>query len=366
MLSSPFLETIISLILIILIFSILVTCVQEGYVSITKARGKMLQFAIGEILNDQFNKNFAYLLYQHPQVDLLKRKQGELPSYIGSEIFARSLIDLIAKESTEVIYENIDGVIVKKVKLIQPIIQKTGVFAGIEMNLTQSQINNPDLINLAQRFKLGAESLQYSDLRKLLLSFYSNSLNDTGQESVQSLRLQIENWYNSYMDRVTGWYKRKVRMNLFLAAALVTMTFNLNFITLSKNIYADTKLRNSLTHTAESMSREENPIARIQNQLTRDSLVLKDIDVDALAGTELPIGWKITIKDVGAEGKSWLGVASSYVTYFFKNHFKPVNIFGWLIFILTLSLGAPFWFDVLKKLVNMRNSGIAPQQKANA
>jgi hypothetical protein len=46
----------------------------------------------------------------------------------------------------------------------------------------------------------------------------------------------------------------------------------------------------------------------------------------------------------------------------------PQDVGGWLLKIigltittLAVSLGAPFWFDVLKNLANMRSTGPAPQ-----
>jgi hypothetical protein len=364
MLNSPILETVLSLVLVIFIFSVLVTCVQEGFVTITKSRGKMLEFAIGEVLNDKFNKNFAYLLYQHPQVDLLRKKQGELPTYIDAETFTRALIDLIAKESTETIYEESPDKksMIKKERFTQPALERAALLAQGERLAGK----DPATVSLADRFRLGAESLQYSDLKKLVLSFIANTTKKDGVENIEELKTQIQNWYNAYMDRVTGWYKRKVRKNIFLAAAIVTLFFNLNFITLSKTIHADTKLRKTLVAIADSVSKEEKPISALQERIKKDSAALGDINPDALVGVELPIGWKISVTDAGTEGRTWLGRIFRFIGYFFENHFNFKNITGWLIFILCLSLGAPFWFDVMKKLVNIRNAGISPQKKTGA
>ncbi len=49
-----------------------------------------------------------------------------------------------------------------------------------------------------------------------------------------------------------------------------------------------------------------------------------------------------------------------YVT---KNAAKLSSILGFLITALALSLGAPFWFDLLKKLISIRSSGVNPDEK---
>jgi hypothetical protein len=36
------------------------------------------------------------------------------------------------------------------------------------------------------------------------------------------------------------------------------------------------------------------------------------------------------------------------------------KVFGLLLTVLALSLGAPFWFDMLNKIINIRSSGPPP------
>ena len=39
---------------------------------------------------------------------------------------------------------------------------------------------------------------------------------------------------------------------------------------------------------------------------------------------------------------------------------------GWLITAFAVSMGAPFWFDLLNKFVNIRASGKAPEEEPKA
>ena len=41
----------------------------------------------------------------------------------------------------------------------------------------------------------------------------------------------------------------------------------------------------------------------------------------------------------------------------------PIKLLGWIITILAASLGAPFWFDMLNKIMVVRNT-IKPQEKS--
>ena len=40
-----------------------------------------------------------------------------------------------------------------------------------------------------------------------------------------------------------------------------------------------------------------------------------------------------------------------------------LNTFGLLITAVALTLGAPFWFDLLKKVANVRSAGKAPSER---
>jgi hypothetical protein len=61
--------------------------------------------------------------------------------------------------------------------------------------------------------------------------------------------------------------------------------------------------------------------------------------IDDAKSLQIPLGWQTAPDDAGG----WL-----------------LKLLGWLITVFALSFGAPFWFDVLGKVVNMRSSGPKP------
>ncbi|MCY7360275.1 MAG: hypothetical protein LH609_23035 [Rudanella sp.] len=70
-------------------------------------------------------------------------------------------------------------------------------------------------------------------------------------------------------------------------------------------------------------------------------------NIDAL---HLPIGWSVpdTVK-------GWDRIGAAF------DNFSWLTIPGWILTIAALSFGAPFWFDLLIKLVNIRNTTRRPQ-----
>ena len=42
---------------------------------------------------------------------------------------------------------------------------------------------------------------------------------------------------------------------------------------------------------------------------------------------------------------------------------SPLQVVGWLLTGAALTLGAPFWFDLLNKFVNLRGAGVKPKRQ---
>ncbi len=64
----------------------------------------------------------------------------------------------------------------------------------------------------------------------------------------------------------------------------------------------------------------------------------------------LPIGWTRQVGDPRSlYGVSWAGWL--------------MRILGWLVTALALSLGAPFWFDMLNKIIVVRGT-VKPKEKS--
>src|SRR6478735_1389285 len=98
------LELAISLVFIYLSFSLVVSWINEFITSRFSTRGKYLREQLSAALDDQFNKNWAELLYVHPTVDLLAKREQRPPAYIPGNLFATGLVDLIINEAKIVHY----------------------------------------------------------------------------------------------------------------------------------------------------------------------------------------------------------------------------------------------------------------------
>jgi hypothetical protein len=157
------------------------------------------------------------------------------------------------------------------------------------------------------------------------------TLLEESQDDVERLKKQIEIWFNNGMDRASGWYKRKTQWLQFFLGLSIVIVLNIDSVHIGRALWAvNSPLRASLVESAKSFVAQPGGTNR----------PMKDV-VDAISTASLPIGW----------------------SEFPKPDQWPTVIVGWLITAFAVSLGAPFWFDLLNKFVNVRASGKAPEEE---
>lgn len=157
------------------------------------------------------------------------------------------------------------------------------------------------------------------------------TLLEESQHDVERLKTQIETWFNNGMDRASGWYKRKTQWIQFFLGLCLVILLNVDSVRIGRTLFAiNSPLRASLVESAKSFVVQPGGTNR----------PIKDV-VEAISTVSLPIGW----------------------SEFPKPNQLPIVLLGWLITAFAVSLGAPFWFDLLNKFVNVRASGKAPEEQ---
>lgn len=151
-----------------------------------------------------------------------------------------------------------------------------------------------------------------------------NANNDAAKELAN-----IENWYNSTMDRVSGWYKREVQLIIFALGLVITVGLNIDTISFITNLSSNTVIRASIVSAAQGAAATQ-PNAGFAGLQT------------VFAQIQPVIGWSTSTLPAGFWG--WV-----------------LKIVGLLATTFAVSLGAPFWFDVLNKFISFRSSGPLPQ-----
>ncbi|MBL7832512.1 MAG: hypothetical protein JNK18_01085, partial [Cyclobacteriaceae bacterium] len=139
-----------------------------------------------------------------------------------------------------------------------------------------------------------------------------------------------------------------------------------------------------IADAAEKMmtdSTTANRLKSLEDSTVRSMLTEVRSSINQLQDLKLPIGWDQLRKQVAEEKKMRTPSAPAekeskgdktfrdYVSDFLDFLYSTAclfwaglkqNLMGWLITILAVSLGAPFWYDMLNKLVDLRSAGKKP------
>lgn len=223
-----------------------------------------------KVLNDPLNKSYGELFYGHPSIEAIKRKKGALPFYISSAQFAEVLIDMMVEQGRT--YER-NGEIVK---------ETSGSIAK----------------STYQKYLLGVGKLNPSNL-SILLSSFSNTI-PVEDNAMSKLKEVITKWYDDYMDRVTGWYKRYSQKCILYMAMVITMAFNIDTIAIFKEVKSNDDLRDKLALSALQWTLKSDSLKAVtsNNDFSRNDssnynyYKALGIYIDSVSSYSFPIGWK--------------------------------------------------------------------------
>lgn len=293
------LEVVIGLIFVLLLLSLLATTVMELLSSGLALRGKNLEKALKNMLassdrDEQLFKAFKEnSLYR--QMSQRYGKKRRSPSYLSADSFQSILFDVLLKGE-------------KPAELTKRI-----------------------------------EQLPDDDLKNVL----NQLLNDADYE-LDRFRDNVREWYDSVMDRASGWYKRNIQKILVLVGFVIAVLFNADTIAIYERLESDPESLQQILTMAEDYLLVNQDIDGMQatspdfeasvEQVRR--LINQEIDQ---ASAPLGLGWgNVDYKELSV----WAWI---------------YKLLGWIVTALAISLGAPFWFDLLRKLVNIRGSGKKPE-----
>jgi hypothetical protein len=181
--------------------------------------------------------------------------------------------------------------------------------------------------------KSAIETMPDTNIRDALLAQLTLADND-----LQKLRDGIAGWFDSAMDRVGGAYKRNMKWISLAVGLAITLILGADTIQMGRAIWVDSTLRAQIVQAAAGVQASYDPKAA-SNKPLFDKLKGDDDNIRAL-----PIGWQnLPDQLTWSSGVTWL-----------------VKFIGLILTALAVSLGAPFWFDLLSKFMNVRGTGQRP------
>ena len=171
------------------------------------------------------------------------------------------------------------------------------------------------------------ETLPNGEMKDVLKMYFSEA-----ESNIDRFKLNLEGWFNDIMDRASGWFKRRIQVILIVVGFFIAVAFNVDTLAIFSQL-KNSEVASKVAENAALFIESEEVLAQIGN-----NGVISEIS--KLNDLSLGLGWD----GYFVEGES-LGLKLFLSTL------------GWLITALAISLGAPFWFDLLTKLVNIRGTG---------
>lgn len=192
-----------------------------------------------------------------------------------------------------------------------------------------------------EKLKEKIDALPDEDLKNVL-----NQLLQDANNELDDFKVNVQKWYNDVMDRASGWYKRYTRKILIGVGLAIAVIFNADTLAIYERLESNPEALQKIVNMAEVYVQANdsipsaNPDPEFEQSLANVKVILND-QIEAIK-SPLGLGWKNVD----------LNKATPYDWF--------TKILGYIVTALSISLGAPFWFDLLRKIVNIRSSGNKP------
>lgn len=338
MFGSSILEVAIGLIFVYLLLSLICSAVNEIIESFLKNRATDLERGIRELFNQKGGSGLVADFYEHPLINglfrgLYERQESQkigladylhptnLPSYIPARNFSYAVLDLVLHPPSGAAIDRDDAVPAQS-------------DAAREMPASAAAASASGLPVSMDAVRAGiTRNLGNTQVGRAL-----RTLAEQSGEDINAMRTNVESWFNGSMDRVSGMYKRRTKWIIFVIGFALTVFLNVNTITIARRLSTDATLRNLIVAQAAAFADKTD--AQTANF---------DINKKALEGLGLPLGWPSTVNFFPSPLNPW------------DHIFIP--LMGWLLTVAAISLGAPFWFDLLNKFMVIRAT-VKPHEKS--
>ena len=445
------LDIAIGLVFVYLLYSLLVSILSEILAAWLDMRARMLRKAIGNMLNDfdpEKSKSFKAGLGEY---FLIKNKKMEFTK--AGKFYNHPSIKYLAVDRNRWNHAT---------KIGKPAYIKKSTFCSVLLDMLREHsrgITDWDRIKFAIETNVAHFEPETANHLKTLLNDSDDSMNQ--------FIIRVEAWYEEMMDRVNGWYKRKVGLMLTMIGAVLVLAFNVDTLEIIKKLTVDHETRKEMVQLAVGFEKnykvahdtvlDRNDSIRWDKLVARkDQLMIEVEKSNEVLGT----GWDFTsliqkqsidrkicdkdtndVKSINTNAriiqkqlvelrkrqfakdgyvidslnkemktiadravkyfgdstriKKWFDKGQRIISvdsivvikapkgqtnYFWFGDLRPtwraqtghiisclhpfkVKLWGLFITVLALSLGAPFWFDLLRKLINIKNVGFNTDEK---
>jgi hypothetical protein len=339
----PILDLILGIIFIYFLLSIISSSVVEIVMTVKRTRAKVLSEWLLRIFDTQITNANGQLsklgqeIMDHCALTALS-KNGKAPSYIDAKNFTSALLDKIIQHSST---------------------QNPTDFKGIITALDTTTALSAELRKTFLLFAYEAQD-----------TFDAVSVRTTG--AIEAFRGKLENWYDTNMDRITGTMKSDyTRWYTMTTAIVITLVLNADTITIARHLYGNDEARAAIaakayeTGTDKKIKAEMDSLQQAAGKDTATFRTLQELETavnaklqtintaKAALDESIPVGWNKAEFSASRQWWEW-------------PLFMLLKLAGLTLTALAIMMGAPFWFDVLNKISNIRGTGPKPASSTDS
>ena len=343
------LDVAIGLIFVYLVLSLLCSAISEALEHYLRYRAHYLRLGIEKLLLAG-SSTLAETLYAHPLIKSLymesvfegKGRSGG-PTYIPSRQFVQAFLDVVTN----------------------PQAASAGTTAVADL-----------------RTAIDANQTLPAPVARALRTL----INDAGDD-IEKVKTNVQQWFDGSMDSVSGWYKRRAQLVLFIIGSIVAVVVNVDTLSIIDTLSNDSAIRTAVVNAADAYVRN-NPQPPGQNaaagtaappngeaQATADVRASVEAVSKQLGALGLPVGWREGDETRGGMDEALASKSpDAQRRYVIENRILPrsaaelkdqlfSHVLGWALTAFALSFGAPFWFDMLNKIMVIRST-VKPREKS--
>lgn len=292
------------------LFSSLCSGINEVIAQVLNSRGKALFSSINALIGDA---NLARQFWQHDLVrGMVKVRATSTAVPIGMATVAQAVTDQAGQ---------VDRSLVK----ILPSYLSASTFASTILDLVTA---DPQVVPATGIPGVAPAAGIPGAAPAIGIQGVVNAMAATAEGDAQRLQASMEKWFNDAMDRLSGWYKRRVKLILLGLAVVVTVGFNVSTVRVAEELWRQPELRAAVT-------------AQAQQTTPTTATTTPSIQKSLQDAATLPVGWGVANRRI--DHWQWLWM-----------------IVGWVLTGGALTMGAPFWFDLLTRFNSLRSTGPPP------
>lgn len=333
------LDVTIGLVFVYLLYSLYATILMEILNSFLARRANHLKYSIYRMLgmgretDQQSVRIFGIVQWLSDWIKLIFPDNRELKNKLIQDFYNQPLLKSLSSSS----YSS------------KPSYLTAQNFSKALMDAIKGDDEN-ELFTEIDRIKDGIDQIpgENTQTKKHLKTLLRDANND-----LEKFKLLLEQWYEDTQERAIGWFKRKTQLYLFSIGFILALGFNVDTVEIVNKLRLDEKTRDALASQAVALASEG-----------KDS-----IDVSAMSNSDFQ-KYTEKVKTRMAEVNSIIGLEWNWPCYDPEKTPWEIlkNSIGILLTALAISLGSPFWFDLLNKLVKLRGAvkiDSMSQQKGN-